>query len=214
MTRTLFRGAFVVAGILAASINAYGKTGDEVAPHDRQSTINFAQSSAELSYDAIRTLSELAQDQRLSNTNRIIVHVGSDMASPPLTLLRLNQVRDLLIDLGLSSGRMKITPPSPGHRAFISIGIQGTWHIEHSQRSGSHIVEDHLTLMSPCPVLEDIEPLPGPETSPPIEHRDGKMGLGERGTDMGRHVVGTLGRMPVAPCPLGHKLGEKVLKVD
>ncbi len=46
-------------------------------------------------------------------------------------------------------------------------------------------------------MLENVYTLPSSKQHPTTADRDGQMALGERGLDMSRHVVGTLGRMAV-----------------
>lgn len=121
MTRTLFRGAFIAALLLAAPLNATAEMTDKIKQIDTMAVIPFAHSSAELTSDAIRTLSNLAREQRLDVSRRAVIYAGGVPASGPVARLRFAQIRDLLIDLGLPPGQIVLPTRPLCHAPYLTI---------------------------------------------------------------------------------------------
>lgn len=62
-------------------------------------------------------------------------------------------------------------------------------------------------------VLEHVEPLPGPQRQPAAQHRDGHLDGGQRGADVGGHVVRPLLAVAIERGLLAHHPAEKVVEV-
>ena len=62
-------------------------------------------------------------------------------------------------------------------------------------------------------MLEQVDALPGAEGGRAIHERDGEVRLGERRTDVGRHVVRPLHRVAIDGVIFGHQAGEERLEV-
>ena len=62
-------------------------------------------------------------------------------------------------------------------------------------------------------MLEQIDALPGAQDQAPLGERDRELGLGERGADVGGHVVGALVAMPIERGIFRSDAGEEALEV-
>ena len=71
----------------------------------------------------------------------------------------------------------------------------------------------HLPLVRAAAVLEQVDPLPGPERQPSADQRDRQLGPGEGGAQMGRHVVRPLVVVGVEGGVLRRQAFEEGLKV-
>ena len=63
------------------------------------------------------------------------------------------------------------------------------------------------------PVLEYVDALPRSQCRSTAAYRDRQLGCRERRTDMGRHVVGPLGGVPVQAAVLGDDAAEEVVEI-
>jgi hypothetical protein len=73
-------------------------------------------------------------------------------------------------------------------------------------------VQGDLAPVRPPPVLEQIDPLPGPQRRPPAHHRNAQLHRRQRRADVARHVVRPLVIVPI-PGPLRRDLLEEVGEV-
>lgn len=62
-------------------------------------------------------------------------------------------------------------------------------------------------------MLEEIDSLPGAKQQTPVLHRNRELGLGQRRSDMGGHVVRPFGRMTVERRVFGHQTAEESLQI-
>jgi hypothetical protein len=64
-----------------------------------------------------------------------------------------------------------------------------------------------------APMLEQINPLPGPQSEMTVHDRNRKLHAGQRRADMGRHVVGAFICVPIPPHRLRREAVEKSLEI-
>jgi len=106
---------------IAATFGAQADTGAIRRVEPIMTIISFAESSAELTFDAIRTLSNIARDMRLAGVKEDVIYLDAEIAPAPVTRLRLAQIRNLLIDLGVPSGQLVISAEPADHPPFAAI---------------------------------------------------------------------------------------------
>src|SRR5688572_28311314 len=74
-------------------------------------------------------------------------------------------------------------------------------------------MQDELAAVRRGAMLEDVHRLPGPERELAVDDRDRELRRGERGADVGGHVVGPLGGVAIEALVLGHELPEERVEV-
>ena len=74
-------------------------------------------------------------------------------------------------------------------------------------------VRGDLPAVRRSPMLEKVDPLPGPKRQAPIDHRNCELDAGESGADMRWHVVRTFLLVPVAPGFLGGQPIKESLEI-
>src|SRR5215210_5143427 len=74
-------------------------------------------------------------------------------------------------------------------------------------------VHQELPRAGAPPVLPDVEALPGAEAELAVDDGDGEGDVGERGLDVGGHVVRTLRRVGVEGIALRHQPVEPALQI-
>src|SRR5688572_7786549 len=74
-------------------------------------------------------------------------------------------------------------------------------------------MQDELAAVRRGAMLEDVHRLPGPERELAVDDRDRELRRGQRGADVGGHVVGPLGGVAIQPLVLGHELPEERVEV-
>lgn len=121
MTRILIRGAMAAVLWLAATIPALGNACIPWRHNIIMTIIPFAESSAELTFDAIKILSNLAREIRLEGADGDVIYLDGDLAPEPVTRMRLTQIRDLLIDLGVPPGQLVTSAAPLCYQTFISV---------------------------------------------------------------------------------------------
>ena len=73
-------------------------------------------------------------------------------------------------------------------------------------------MQHHFALMRRIAMLEDIKPLPGAQRRLAAAHRNGNRGLGQRGADMGWHVVRPFGGVAIIHV-LARQLRKEILQI-
>ena len=74
-------------------------------------------------------------------------------------------------------------------------------------------MESNEALVRRTAVFPKVDALPRPESHPALDNRDGKIHSGERGPDMGRHVIFPLGSVNKQSVAIPDQSGEKGLQV-
>jgi hypothetical protein len=64
------------------------------------------------------------------------------------------------------------------------------------------------------PMLEKIDSLPGSQSEPAVPDRNGQLQPGQRGADVGGHVVAAFVCVAVSPRLLGRQAGEERLEIE
>jgi len=71
----------------------------------------------------------------------------------------------------------------------------------------------NLPPMRRPPMFEKINALPGPQSETAAHEGDRELSAGQRGADVGRHIVGALVRMPIPARLFGRQTVEKRLQI-
>ena len=74
-------------------------------------------------------------------------------------------------------------------------------------------MQRYFPTMWGAAMLEQINPLPGPQSELTAHDRNRKLDAGHRRADVGRHVVGAFIRVPIPPRLLGREAVEKYLEI-
>ena len=73
-------------------------------------------------------------------------------------------------------------------------------------------MQGDLSLMRRTPVLEQINPLPSPQSELALQDRNRELHAGQDRTDVGGHVIGAFVRVPIVTILRRHAV-EKCLKI-
>ncbi|CAH2599323.1 protein of unknown function [Rhodovastum atsumiense] len=74
-------------------------------------------------------------------------------------------------------------------------------------------MQHHLALVRRGAMFPEIDALPRAKHQFPLDNGNRKLGLGQGGADMGRHVVRPLNVMHVASTPVGGETGEEAFEI-